>query len=87
MNMIRLVDDFDAHLAGGAGDDFDRAVHVDGVELAAIFSVAISSSCLRVILPTFSTCGLPLPFLMPILSRIASSTGWPRLFRVKVRSS
>ena len=53
---------------------------------SGIFAFAISSSCLRVILPTFVVFGVPLPFSMPIALRISTDAGGVFMMKVKLRS-
>ena len=55
----------DAHAAGAAGDRAHGRVEVGGASDPAALVFAISSSCLRVILPTLFVFGVPLPFSMP----------------------
>ena len=47
---------------------------------------AMSSSCLRVILPTLLVFGVPLPFSMPIALRISTDAGGVLRMKVKLRS-
>ena len=48
--------------------------------------LAISSSCLREILPTFAVLGVPLPFSMPMALRISTAAGGVFITKVKLRS-
>ncbi len=50
------------------------------------FALAISSSCLRLILPTLAVLGVPLPFSMPIALRISTEAGGVFITKVKLRS-
>src|SRR5205807_1481058 len=49
-------------------------------------SFAISSSCLREILPTFAVLGVPEPFSIPIALRMSTAAGGVFITKVKLRS-
>ncbi len=51
-----------------------------------ILITATSSNCARVILPTLSVCGTPLPFLMPVTFKINNAAGGVLVINVKLRS-
>ena len=53
---------------------------------SGVFVLAMSSSCLREILPTLAVFGVPLPFSMPIALRISTDAGGVFMMNVKLRS-
>jgi len=53
---------------------------------SGVLVLAMSSSCLRVILPTLAVFGVPLPFSMPIALRISTDAGGVFMMNVKLRS-
>src|SRR5450631_485937 len=53
---------------------------------SGIFSLAISSSCLRETLPTLEVFGVALPFAMPIALAMSTEAGGVFMMKVKLRS-
>ena len=76
----------DAHRARAAGDDAHRRVEVAAFR-SGIFALAISSTCLRRILPTLSVCGRGLPDSMPAAFLISTVVGGVLMMKLKLLSA
>jgi hypothetical protein len=75
----------DAHAAGAAGDGAHGGIEIPAVK-SGIFILAMSSSCLREILPTLAVFGVALPFGMPSAFAISTDAGGVFMMNVKLRS-
>jgi hypothetical protein len=75
----------DAHAARAARDGAHRRLQIAAVK-SGIFSLAMSSSCLREILPTLAVFGVALPFGMPSALAISTEAGGVFMMNVKLRS-